>query len=213
MPAKAKSLTVVDNVEVDEQTRYLLDQIGRFRKQFAELPIELWLNPSSDSISVDVNVVGYDLDNAHGDYISIDGITKGFQEIVLVVETFYDGRNNGAKGGKFIVEKYNLATMLAALRKYGPQYPKCGGGDAYQFESRALNVLKAIRELTKECGADMHEPDNYGIEAYVEGNKYRKGYDDMARPNPVVVLVKDNAIRLDMQVLDLLFLMGSIRRV
>jgi len=33
-------------------------------------------------------------------------------------------------------------------------------------------VLKELKEITKECREDMHEPDEQGIEAFVKGQHF-----------------------------------------
>jgi len=203
-----KTLRVVDN-EVDETTRYLLKMIQDFRKVFADLPIEAFLNPSSDAISYTVSVVGYHLDNAQGDYISIEGVTKGFQEIVLVLESFYDGR---PEKKKFPIAQFNLATMLAVLREYGPIRSNINRPDDYRYADRAHAALAALKELTKGCGRDMHEPDNAGIEGHVLAN-YKNKSDETPRPDPLVRIVKDGGLSVDLYVDDLIYLMGNIRRV
>lgn len=207
---KAKTALVIDNEPVDETTKYLLDMITRFRAVFAELPIEVFLNPSSDQISYTVTVAGYHLDNAQGDYVGLDGITKGYQEIVLIVESFNSGR---PEKKKFVVERFNLATMIAALRRYGPaQTYGSREHDNYLHDDRALDMLKALKVVTASCGDDMHEPDNQGVEGFVMANYFNKS-DDVQRPSPMVRIVKDNALGVDVYVDDLFYLMGNIRRV
>lgn len=206
-----KILRVVDNEPVDETERYFLDMIARFRKVFTDLPIEAYLNPSSESLSYTVSVVGYHLDNAQGDYISIDGVIKGFQEIVLVVESFYDARP--AKK-KFVVEQFNLATMIAVLRQYGPadEYTSRNDFDNYRNADRAHKALDALKIVTKECGRDMHEPDNALVEGHVMAN-YKNKSDDTPRPAPMVRIERNGGLGVDLYVDDLLYLMGNIRRV
>lgn len=207
----AKALRVIDGNKVDETTRYLLAMIGDFRTVFADLPIEAFLNPSSDQISYTVAVVGFHLDNAQGDYISVDGLTKGFQEIVVSVESFYNGRPEKKKLQK---AQFNLATMLAVLREYAPDcaISRHDDHDHYRYADRAFAALAALKVLTKGCTRDMHEPDNNGIEGYVLAN-YKNKVDHVQRPEPMVRIVKDDALSVDLYVDDLLYLMGSIRRV
>jgi hypothetical protein len=198
-------------VEAETQ-KYLLDYVKRFRKLIGELPVEAYLNPSSDQISYTVSVVGYHLDNAQGEYISLDGITKGFQEIVLVVETFYSGR---PEKKKFITENFNLATLIATLREFAPKDEPTNHSreyDTYARSSEAFDALGGLRTITQYCRPDMHEPDEQGIEGYVLANYFNKD-SNIQRPRPAVRIVKDNALGVKLLVDDLLYLMGTIRRV
>lgn len=54
-------------------------------------------------------IVGGHLDNAFGDQIREEAVARGFQEFVVVLERFKDG--------KILIENFNLASLIALARK------------------------------------------------------------------------------------------------
>lgn len=62
-----------------------------------------------DEQGLRARVVGDHLDNACGDHIGVDQITRGFQEFVVILERFDDE----VKG----VEVFNLADLIALARR------------------------------------------------------------------------------------------------
>lgn len=62
-----------------------------------------------DEQGLKARVVGDHLDNAFGDRVDVEQITKGFQEFVVILERF--------DGGEFRIETFNLADLIALARK------------------------------------------------------------------------------------------------
>ena len=62
-----------------------------------------------DEQDLKATVVGNLLDNAMGDSILIELLEKGFHEYVVVLERY--------EKGKFILERFNLADLIALARK------------------------------------------------------------------------------------------------
>jgi len=58
-----------------------------------------------DEQGVSARVVGYVLDNAHGEEVRVDAIIDGWQELVVVLER--DG----------LLHQFNLAMLIALARK------------------------------------------------------------------------------------------------
>jgi hypothetical protein len=72
-----------------------------------------------DEQSLKARVVGTHLDNAFGDSIIEDALVRGFQEYVVVLERYFV--EDGAGGEKIVVEKFNLATLIALARMVRPE--------------------------------------------------------------------------------------------
>ena len=69
-----------------------------------------------DEQGLKCRVIGDHLDNAFGNYISIEQLTKGFQEYIVIIERF--------DGDKFHFETFNLANLIALARQAPDQQPK-----------------------------------------------------------------------------------------
>jgi hypothetical protein len=62
-----------------------------------------------DEQGLKAHVVGDHLDNAFGNQIALEAITKGFQEFVIILERFDEG--------KIVIETFNLANLIALARQ------------------------------------------------------------------------------------------------
>lgn len=92
--------------------------------------------------------IGYQLDNAFGNEVRVDAVVKGFQEYVLVIETFNGGRTDR----KFREHLFNVASLLALFREREESLNEIGG--PYMF---------FLKHILEDAQPDMHEPDNQGI--------------------------------------------------
>lgn len=61
-----------------------------------------------DNEEIKVRIVGDHLDNACGDFISLDAIVRGYQEYVVCFERVVDE--------KLVYDNFNLATLIALAR-------------------------------------------------------------------------------------------------
>ena len=108
--------------------------------------------------------IGYQLDNAFGNHVMVEAIVKGFQEYVLVIETFNGGRTEN----KFREHLFNVASLLALIREREESLREIGG--LYMF---------FLKHILAEARADMHEPDNQGISMSLAGPvEFSYGGDD-----------------------------------
>lgn len=109
--------------------------------------------------------IGYQLDNAFGNEVRVDAIVKGFQEYILVIETYSGDRPDR---NKFREHLFNVASLLALIREREAALNEIGG--PYMF---------FLKHILEDAGADMHEPDNQGISMSLTGPvEFSYGGDD-----------------------------------
>ena len=72
-----------------------------------------------DGQGLKCRVVGDHLDNACGNDINLDAITRGYQEFVVCFERFQEAGSDWKEGepkGKFVLAQINLADLIALAR-------------------------------------------------------------------------------------------------
>lgn len=89
-----------------------------------------------DEQDLKARVVGYALDNAMGSAVDVTALQRGFQEFVVILERFFEGR---PKGHGLMLEAFNLADLLAIARRAA--IPSAGAREAGDLALHALEIL------------------------------------------------------------------------
>lgn len=108
---------------------------------------------------LNIHAVGYKLDNASGHNIRMDAIMNGYQEFVLIAETFYNMR----LGDKFLKGKFNLASLLAFVRAIPNESDISNMVGTSMFQEH-----KALMTILEPCRVDLHEPDEQDVYAFLD---------------------------------------------
>lgn len=128
-------------------------------------------DPDAEGQSVSAHVVGYRLDNAFGDNVLMDAILRGYQEFVLVLET-YKGDREPVKRPAFDTTPYkgsdafrevhvNMASLIALIRQTADSTMRISA-ESVRMQT-AVETIQAIQMVTKDASDDMHEPDSQDI--------------------------------------------------
>lgn len=114
--------------------------------------------PYHDRHNLNVQAVGYKLDNASGHNIRMDAIMNGYQEFVLIAETFHNMR----RGDKFLKGQFNLASLLAFVRAIPTESDISNTVGTSMFQD-----YKALMAILEPCRVDLHEPDEQDVYAFL----------------------------------------------
>lgn len=163
--------------DIAEKLSYVLNDIN----------LKTATDPDAEGQSVSAHVVGYRLDNASGDNVSMDAIMRGYQEFVLVLETYKGDREpverpafdtTPYKGSDAFREVHvNMASLIALIRQTADS-PMRISAESVRMQT-AVETIQAIQMVTKGASNDMHEPDNQDIGMKVTNADTRSVTDEL----------------------------------
>lgn len=136
-------------------------ELESLRSMFADInPVELFAIKDEDGDqNLTGTVIGYKLDNAHGNHVSARAVINGYQEFVIALESF---RKDRPFALGFHRNEFNLATLIAIVREHYPAIRQ-----TLRDQGERMALLNGIMSITEGARADMHEPDEQNIFAEV----------------------------------------------
>jgi hypothetical protein len=145
------------------------EMIQRFQSIFENMDINRIFeieDEDDDQQAITGRIIGTHLDNATGDHITVHAVTRGYQEMVLFVESF---NNLGTDGeSPFRDGLFNVASMLSVIYNNADQLKDNTDFKPYMF---------FFMGVSRGVGVQYHEPDDYGIQGSITGNnEFQYGY-------------------------------------